>query len=58
VSLVIGIGPECCDKLHIPWTADNEAQIEAMKEAIRNVTFEGWLPKLKIQRMEVLEAGA
>jgi hypothetical protein len=52
VSLVIGYGPECCEKLHIPWVVDDPEAIEKVKKQLVEKTWEGWLPKSKISIQE------
>jgi hypothetical protein len=53
VSLKVGYGAECCSKLGIPWTATTEEQIARMQELMRNVVFEGWLPKSKVEAIKL-----
>ncbi len=47
VSLKVGYGAECCEKLGIPWEA-NEKDIKKLKKLIEEIKYEGWLPKSRV----------
>ncbi len=47
ISLLVGYGPECCEKLGIVWDAD-EKNIKKLKKKIEEIKYEGWLPKSRI----------
>ena len=44
ISLQVGYGPTCSEKLGIPWI-ETEDQIPAFKEKVEKITYEGWIPK-------------
>lgn len=58
VSLLYGIGPICGKHAHInPFDTEEElnANYEALRKALAEVTWEGWVVKKAITHMEVVE---
>jgi hypothetical protein len=51
VSQQVGIGPICCGKLGIDWSADTSPEaLAALRERLmRDTEFEGWLPLSQIE---------
>jgi hypothetical protein len=55
-SLLVGYGPECSEKLGIPWgfngTPTEEELKKFRKDLYENTKFEGWIPKSKIKELK------
>ncbi|UPI11436.1 hypothetical protein [Bacillus phage YungSlug] len=52
VSLLYGVGPECGGHYHVSPLEDEEqleAYVEKLRENMKDITWEGWLPKGHIQ---------
>lgn len=47
ISLKVGYGAECCEKLGIPWEATAK-DIKKLKKRIEEIKYEGWLPKSRV----------
>lgn len=58
VSMLYGVGPECCEKMGIIRCATEEEvqdALEYMQAEAEEICWEGWLPKKSILEMEVVD---
>ncbi|WP_461365922.1 DUF6011 domain-containing protein, partial [Candidatus Darwinibacter acetoxidans] len=58
-SRLVGIGPECADKLGIPYPSRNlgdwtEEMLEAIRAKVRKIKVDCWLPKSAIKEIEIV----
>jgi len=59
-SRLVGIGPECANKLGIPYPSQNldiwtEKMLEAIRAKVREIKVNCWLPKFAIEVIEIVE---
>ena len=59
-SRLVGIGPECANKLGIPYPSRNldvwtEKMLEAIRAKVREIKVNCWLPKFVIEVIEIVE---